>query len=790
MQRGTEIYTTGHELRVAPLRSSVFSASNIAMTKQSRRRSKANAHALILGVYVAAVFLSALLLFGVQPMFTRMVLPRLGGSPSVWSVAMVFFQTMLLAGYAYAHVLTSLRNRYAPVAIHLVLLLAAALTLPLVIARDWDTPSSAEAPFWLLGLFIVSIGLPFFALAANNPLLQAWFVRTAHHDAHDPYFLYAASNVGSFLALLSYPVLFEPVLTLHTQNCLWSIGFLLLIVLIASCSLLMLRVPGRMALHAKTKVGPKPDWLKIGRWVFISAVPSGLLVAVTAYISTDIAAAPLLWVIPLSLYLLTWVLVFQRQPLIPHRMALLLQPFAVAGIVALLLYAGWLGFLPSLAAHLLAFFIIALACHGELARTRPAPHHLTTFYVSLSFGGMVGGLFSGLLAPYAFSWVAEYPILLALAVLCRPFAQDINRKLWPPAPSYWPAVTRWFWPVAVAIALVLVIPSFDGYRTDDDTAFPLTILVLMLAAVSLVLMRDPPKSAFAVALALAMISLYPNNEDNVETLRSFFGVHKLFESDNGRFRILKHGSTIHGAQMLEDEDGEPITGRPKPITYYHDNSAMNQVIEAVRARKRAPLRSAVIGLGAGSLACRIEPGETWRFFEIDPTVIAIARDPERFTFLSSCAPNLPIVLGDARLTFAQEPDHIYDLIVVDAYSSDAIPVHLATAEAMAIYKSKLAPQGVVMMHISNRHLELRSVVEGIAAANGLKTWIWNNDTEQSDNGNYIFTSDVAISAENVNDIGTLARDRFWVLTPPDPAIRVWTDDYSNIAGAIWRKYSK
>jgi len=217
---------------------------------------------------------------------------------------------------------------------------------------------------------------------------------------------------------------------------------------------------------------------------------------------------------------------------------------------------------------------------------------------------------------------------------------------------------------------------------------------------------------------------------------------------------------------------------------------MSRVIEAVRARKGGPLRTAVIGLGSGSLACRIAPGETWRFFEIDPTIIAIARDPDRFTFLSSCAPSLPIVLGDARLTFAQEPDHVYDLIIVDAYSSDAIPVHLATAEAMGIYKSKLSPQGVVMMHISNRHLELRSVVEGIAAANGLKTWIWSNASEETDDENYVFGSDVAISAENESDIGALSNDKFWVLTPPNPAVRTWTDDYSNIAGAVWRKYYK
>jgi hypothetical protein len=763
-----------------------------AVTKTPRRRSKTNGYVLILGVYTAAVFLSASLLFGVQPMFTRMVLPRLGGSPSVWSVAMVFFQSMLLAGYAYAHILMSVRNRYAPVAVHLVLLIAASLTLPLSIGAFFSSPpTGAAAPFWVLGVFTVSIGLPFFALAANNPLMQAWFARTRHRDARDPYFLYAASNVGSFLALISYPVLLEPAFTLHAQSRLWTIGFILLIALIAGCGVLMLRNQRRAVADAKLVAGDKPSWPVIGRWVFISAVPSGLLVAVTAYISTDIAAAPLLWVIPLSLYLLTWILVFQRRALIPHSTMLFLQPFAIAGIAVLLYYAGWIPLLDSLAGHLVSFFIIAMACHGELARTRPAPQYLTTFYVSLSFGGMIGGLFSGLVAPYAFSWVAEYPILAVLAVLCRPLGQEswrpFERLLWPLDPSYWPQLSARFWPVAVVIALGLLFSRSLGFYFDGDPEL-LKVVILALVALSLVLLRDPPKSAFALAMALAMIWLYPTGETRPETLRSFFGVHKIYESDDGRFRILKHGSTIHGAQQIEDDNGQPMNDRPKPITYYHDKSAMSRVIEAVRARKASPLHVAAIGLGTGTLACLSAPQETWRFYEIDPTIVEIARDPHRFTFLSSCAPQVPIVIGDARLALAKEPDRQFDLIIVDAYSSDAIPVHLATTEAMALYKSKLAPQGVVMMHISNRHLELHSVVEGIAGANGLKTWVWRRDQDDSDDINYVFSSDVVISAENAGDIGGLAHDSSWVLNTPNPTIRTWTDDYSNVAGALWRKY--
>src|SRR5690348_14336439 len=292
---------------------------------------------LVLSLYTAAIFLSALLLFSVQPLFTKMVLPRLGGSPAVWSVAMVFFQALLLAGYSYAHFLMRIRNRVVPVAVHLLLLVVAVLTLPLSIAGGWGEPPSSGYAFWLLALFAVSIGLPFFALAANNPLLQAWFVRTGHPDGPDPYFLYASSNIGSFLALLSYPVLLEPMLTLRAQNLLWTGGYGFLILLIAGCGILLLRSPPVAIADVATGdvERPAPEWPQRLRWIFLAAVPSGLLIAVTAHISTDVAAAPLLWVLPLSLYLLTWVLVFQSRPLLPHRWMLALQPLAIAGVVML-----------------------------------------------------------------------------------------------------------------------------------------------------------------------------------------------------------------------------------------------------------------------------------------------------------------------------------------------------------------------------------------------------------------------------------------------------------------------
>jgi hypothetical protein len=750
-----------------------ITASDQLSTSQNR---------LVLVVYTSAIFVSALLLFSVQPLFTKMVLPRLGGSPAVWSVAMVFFQSLLLAGYAYAHVLMQIRNRAIPVAVHLVLLVAAMLTLPLSIASSWGEAPSSGFAFWLLGLFVVSIGLPFFALAANNPLLQAWFVRTGHPAGPDPYFLYASSNIGSFLALLSYPVLLEPMFSLRTQNLLWSAGYGLLFLLIAGCGALLLRSPAREMADLQTEETPsaQPAWSLRARWVFLAAVPSGLLIAVTAHISTDVAAAPLLWVLPLSLYLLTWVLVFQSRPLLPHKWMLLAQPVAIAGDIALLAIGGEQNLLMTLGGHLLCFFVIAIACHGELARTRPAAKYLTGFYVALSLGGMVGGLFAGLIAPFVFSWVAEYPILLALAALCRPFDDD----------ERWPQLTRWYWLLLAGIAVALIAPTYEASGKiwtwlEEHRVWVAGSVGALAALVALGLNAGRWKIFATAVVALVLIRLYPSDDGRVETVRSFFGVHKIVVTPSGQYHVLMHGTTIHGAQKFLNDDGTPVTGRPEPITYYHKDGGIGQAITAIRERKGAPLRVAVIGVGAGTLTCASEPGETWKFFEIDQTMVDTARDPKYFSYIRNCQPDLKPVIGDARLTFAKEPDGVYDMIIVDAYSSDAIPIHLATAEAMKIYKDKLAPQGVVVMHVSNRHLELESVVVGIADANDLKSWVYDEDSGRDDE--YIFATDVVVSARDEADVGKLASSDKWAETEPTENQRVWTDDYSNILGAVYRR---
>ena len=735
---------------------------------------------LVLVVYTAAIFTSALLLFSVQPLFTKMVLPRLGGSPAVWSVAMVFFQSLLLGGYAYAHYLMQIGNRMIPVAIHLVLLAVALLTLPLSIAGGWGTPPTSGYAFWLLGLFAVSIGLPFFALAANNPLLQAWFVRTGHPDGPDPYFLYASSNIGSFLALLSYPVLLEPMFTLRTQNLIWTGGYGLLILLIAGCGVLLLRSPANLVLEtgADNSDAPAPTWALRARWIFLAAVPSGLLIAVTAHISTDVAAAPLLWVLPLSLYLLTWVLVFQSRPLLPHKWMLWLQPLAISGVIILLAVGGEQNLLLTLGGHQLCFFVIAMACHGELARTRPAAKYLTGFYVALSFGGMVGGLFAGLIAPFTFSWIAEYPILLAFAALCRPPA---NERL--------PRWSRWYWPFLAALAVALIAPSYSSGKAftwiDGHRVWVIGAVGVLSALLALGLNANRWKIFATVVVALVLVRAYPSDDGRVETVRSFFGVHKIVVTPGGQYHVLMHGTTIHGAEKFQNDDGSPIAGRPEPISYYYKDGGIGQAIAAVRERKGGPIRVAVIGLGAGTLTCASEPGENWTFFEIDQSMVDTARDPKYFSFINSCAPDLKPVIGDARLTFAREADGAYDLIIVDAYSSDAIPIHLATEEAMEIYKEKLAPQGAVAMHVSNRHLELSSVIVGIADANDLKSWVYSEDSGRDNE--YIFSTSVVVSAREEADVGTLATSDKWALTEPNDNQRVWTDDYSNVLGAVWRR---
>jgi hypothetical protein len=519
-----------------------------------------------------------------------------------------------------------------------------------------------------------------------------------------------------------------------------------------------------------------PTWRDKAWWAAFAAVPSGLLIAVTAHISIDVAAVPLLWVIPLALYLLSFIIVFARRPIIPHGMIVAVQPLFIIALAAVMVFDPIKTIVWIICVHLAVFFVCALMCHGEIARTRPPPQYLTTFYLWISAGGAIGGLTTGLIAPHVFNWVAEYPILIALAALCRPGVKLPREPLW-----------RYLVLAALGTSPVFLLICTFYPSVFDAATFNRAAVVLLLACVPF--WRAPiPFAAIIASVLLANHTLFEQPE--TVSVRSFFGVAKVVESPDGQLRILQHGSTMHGAQRIRAADGAPVTGRPEQLLYYWDGSGIAQTFDAVRAQKQGPIRYAVIGLGTGSLACRAEPQDAVDYYEIDPAIVRIARDPALFSFLAECRPDVPIILGDARLTLAQASDAAYDLIIVDAFSSDAIPIHLLTREAMAIYVAKLKPHGLIVMHVSNRHLELASVVAGIAAANGLVTLVSDAPDSGELSEPYKFGSTVAAVAREREDFGPLARSSDWELTAPDPKQWVWTDDYSNVFGSLWRKLNE
>jgi len=723
-------------------------------------------------LYAATLFVSALLLFSIQPMFAKMVLPKLGGAPAVWSVAMVFFQTVLLAGYGYAYVLNRLLSPRWAAMFHLLLLGITAMMLPIAIAPGWGVPPQDGTALWLFGLFAVSIGLPFFTLSASAPLLQSWFASSGHKQAGNPYVLYAASNLGSFAALFAYPVIIEPFLTLKTQTAAWSIGFALLAVLLSFVGLLTARaLPA--AVQAEAVGDVSANVFERMRWIALAAVPSGLVIAVTAYLTTDIAAAPFLWVVPLAIYLLTFVAVFRERPWIAHANVVRFVPFAVAPLAVSLIGGEKVFWLTSIALNLVVFALLTLMCHGELYARRPSPRRLTEFYLCTSFGGVIGGGFAGLLAPQIFNGNYEYPILIALALLCMPglVTGGSRKALTEAAP----------WLVAsAALALVWYVTRFQPSATLE---LPFQVLLALLAAAMLFQRQRPMRFFGLVILSFSVTALWRPGIAPIETARSFFGVHKVAEVNDGRARLLYHGTTIHGAQRLRNDDGTPVSGPLLPQTYYYPGGPFAEAIGAVRAARGSLNHVAVVGLGTGTLACHSKGNEHWTFFEIDPEVIRIARDPRRFEFLSRCAPESPVIAGDARLTLEASADR-YDLIVLDAFSSDTIPVHLLTREAVAGYLSKLSPHGVLLLHISNRHLDLTPVVAKVAQSLGLAAFV----REDRSAGDLLTTlkadARLVVLTRDAADAGSVAGN--WMPLRPDQSSALWTDDYSNILGIMLR----
>jgi hypothetical protein len=764
----------------------------------------------VLLLYSVTMFAGATLLFVVQPMVGKMILPLLGGTPAVWSTCMVFFQATLLGGYAYAHASTAWLGVRRQMLLHLVLLALPLAVLPLAVNPALLHGGQSNPVLDVLLLLSLSVGLPFLVVSATAPLIQKWFTHTGHPAARDPYFLYAASNLGSMLALLGYPTLIEPRLHLRgegwlTQTRLWSLGYLALALLIALCMLALWRrgpatpqaEPDQPAMAAEAPPEPPPSWTQNLRWIVLAFVPSSLMIGATTYVTTDIAAVPLLWVMPLAIYLLSFILAFGRWPAVLHRLVVT-ATVPVVLVVFFLILSGfkqriWITVLW----HFLLLFLVALACHGELALTRPSSRHLTQFYLLISVGGVLGGLFNALAAPLIFRSLVEYPLVMALA--CLLVGGPRPPRSWAPRTVVAAIV------LALAVGLMALILYSDLIEVRIDTAFftrlfkvPSAIVAEWVTPIELkinkVLGYGMPLFALfflrrrPLALALSLIAVLlvgdfvdARNGNQILETRSFFGVLRVTrDNELSGYTELWHGTTLHGRQSLDPQR------RLEPIAYYHRGSPVALVMDELE-RRSTVIHVAVIGLGTGTMAAFARPGDIITFYEIDPKVRDIATNRFYFGYVPeaiSRGATIRIEMGDARIRMEQvrreRPGERYDLIVVDAFSSDAIPVHLLTREAFRLYFDMLSVRGLLVLHLSNRYLSLEPVVANLAEDAQLGGRLLRHDLNPAAEG--ATSSTWAVLARTPGAFGDLTHDPGWTAAKLEtsPRVGVWTDDFHNL----------
>jgi spermidine synthase len=712
-------------------------------------------------LFTLTIFLSAFLLFLVQPMIAKMILPIFGGAPSVWLVSMVFFQLALLVGYAYAHWSVGWLGVRKQRFLHLGLLAFAGLTLPFAVPEGWR-PGGAPAAA-LLGLLAALVGASYLAVSAGSPLLQKWFAATGDREAKDPYFLYAASNVGSMLALIAYPLLVEPLLPLPAQAVLWAGGYALLLVGMAGAAVLVKR-----EVTDRAEPTDPISWRTRGLWVALAAAPSALLLGVTAFLTGNVAPIPLLWVVPLALYLLTFVLAFARNRRVKTSTLGRFVPMAVTPLAIAIILESSEPLLPLAILHLLTFFLAAWMCHSRLVDLRPPEGRLTEFYLWLSVGGVVGGAFAALVAPVVFSRLVEYPIALIVAVLLRPPSEDgrLNKK-------------DWLYVAVVAAATVLLV---SGTRIADLPAPAVIALGVGIPAILCFLAVD---RVWRYGLSLGALFLIAHvmgvgiGGRLLYAERSFFGIHRVVEqTDEGRpMHLLTHGNTIHGMQDLANPG--------IPLTYYHPTGPVGQVFEHLR--EDPTVRTVgLVGLGVGSLAAYGRSDQRFIFYEIDPVVEKIARDERLFRFLSDSRAQVDVVLGDARLSL-QDGQQLHDLLVLDAFTSDAVPMHLLTVEALRLYFARLSEGGMIAFHISNRYLDLEPVLTAAAAELGLAT-LYQHDgaVSEQEMAQGKQPSQWYLLARSPNDFREIQRDFRWEVPEPREGVAPWTDDFSNLIRAFRR----
>ena len=730
------------------------------MTAVARRR-----------LFVATILLGSFLLFLVQPMVARMALPRLGGAPNVWNSAMLVYQALLLGGYAYAHAIGRLSlERQAWV--HLGVLLLAALTLPIALA-ELPPPATGYEVLWVPLLFLATIGPLFFAVSAQAPLMQRWYA--ADPAAGDPYPLYAASNLGSFAGLIAYPLLAEPLLPIRWQSGGWAAGFALLVVLVFLVSRALPRTEA-VEVTADSRDTEAIGWKRIALWLALAAVPSGLMLSTTTYLTTDIFAMPLLWVIPLGLYLLSFSIAFSEkrglaEAVSRHAAALVM----VLGSITMLLSAS--GSLSAAFLSVVLLGVVAVALHSRMYATRPSPARLTLFYLVMSAGGALGGALTALVAPVLFDWTWEHPLLIVAAALLVPLP---GYARWTERFGWTPERTRMVMAVIFAVALIAI--SFLATAVGEKNQWGLLIQVLLAVVVVLALLLVRWRPAFAAVLALAMLALGGMDALRVtltgERSRSYFGIYTVRDIE-GAARTLAHGTTLHGIQLKKA--GLEL----EPTSYYGRTSGIGLALGGGDALLGRNANVGIVGLGVGTLACYRKPGQTWTFYEIDPEVLEYSRDG-RFTFIERCAPQAKMVIGDARLELSSAPAGEYDLLAIDAFSSDAVPLHLLTDEAFKVYLRALASDGLLLVHISNRYVDLAPALGAAARANGLAA-IKRDDKRAKG----LRTRSLWIAmARNPARLEALQVSADVAWKPLDMSReQVWTDDYASILPDLnWSKF--
>ena len=724
------------------------------------------------GLFTAAIFVGAALLFLVQPMVGKMVLPRAGGSPQVWNTAMVFFQTALLVGYLYAHLSVRWLGVRRQALLHLVVLALPLLALPIALPAGYPPVEGGQSR-WILAVLTTATGAPFVVLASASPLLQRWLASTEHEASADPYFLYAGSNAGSLAGLLAYPLLLEPLLPGTSQARLWMFGYGVFVALAAVCALVAFRaartVRPAAAVTDEPTAPPSPVTTRDRLfWIGVSAVPSALLLGVTQYLTSEIAPTSLLWVLPLAVYLATFIAAFARRTLVPT--AMLSRLFAMVVVVAALVELARIVD-PQWAVALLHLAVLALGgllCHTRLAASRPAPSHLTEYYLLISTGGAIGGTFSALVAPVVFDFIAEYPIALVLACLFRlPFGT---------APAT--GGPKWLYAgrgldvgLPVALAVFVVATAF-GARLGSVPDGVMVILVAVVPTIACFLFSPRPVR-FALGVAVLMASAQSGQMyrgDILHTERTFFGVHRVTTDPRNSVRILYHGATVHGVQNVDPARAT------EPLAYYHPSGPAGSVVQAFGLRpERRSL--ALVGAGTGALAVLAGPHQRVTLYEIDPAIVRIAEDERYFTYLAHTRATRETVVGDGRVALSRSTTR-YDLIVLDAFSSGMIPVHLLTREAFDLYLDHLEPRGALLFHISNRHLALAPVVGAQARDLGLAAFEWSDRRTDADVERGIFGSQWVLIARSPQDLDYVPVAGWRPLETS--TARAWTDDFSDL----------